>query len=117
MPKLYIPPLGTVLTLAEPWTFVVYNEYRNTALMHAAGLERCHLNGVNPYLVKDAGIHTFPAGTQLTVDRIYIKQGASNFNSVTFRTRDVTSPPRKGRKEPVVRFWAKLRDVNEMVIA
>jgi len=44
------------------------------------------------------------AGTILEVDRIYIRKGAEDFSSVTFKIR--------GNK--VLRFWAKLQDVNNI---
>lgn len=46
----------------------------------------------------------FVAGTILEVDRIYIRKGAADFSSVTFKIRG----------DKVVRFWAKLNDVNKI---
>lgn len=51
---------------------------------------------------------TVPRGTRLRVDRIYIRQGAPDFDSLTFWALDLA----KKR----VRFFAKLADVNTMVI-
>lgn len=45
-----------------------------------------------------------PTGTILEVDRIYIRQGASNFSSITFKIR--------GKR--VYRFWIPLNKVNEI---
>lgn len=53
---------------------------------------------------------TFPQGTQLKVDRIYIRQGGESFASVTFRTTKICPDKRFANK----RFWAKLRHVNEI---
>jgi len=50
---------------------------------------------------------TLPAGTVLTIDRIYLRKGASDFDSITF----ILNKP-KGVKGPMVRFWVKLSDVN-----
>lgn len=48
--------------------------------------------------------YSWPAGTILEVDRIYIRKGAADFSSVTFKIR--------GKK--VIRFWVKLEDVNRI---
>lgn len=117
MPReLFIPSISTVLTLAEPWTFMVYDEYRNHDLVRMTGLQNSHLNGIGPWRrAREAGYYTLPAGTQLAVDRIYIKKGAPDFDSMTFRVGDPTQLT-KQKKPKVIRFWAKLRDVNTMVI-
>ena len=55
---------------------------------------------------------TLPAGTVLTVDRIYIRRGVSEYSSLTFNLISTTHPALnvRGRK----RFWAKLEDVNRI---
>lgn len=64
---------------------------------------------------------TFRDGTKLKFDRYYIRQGGKAFDSVTFRSDCVVSsiddPLFKARKFKSIRFWAKLEDVNTMVIA
>lgn len=47
---------------------------------------------------------TLPAGTILEIDRIYIRQGNAEYSSVTFKARGIK----------VLRFWAKLDDVNRI---
>lgn len=54
---------------------------------------------------------TFPAGTILKMDRLYIRKGAREFDSVTFVAEKTSLF--KGRKP---RFWAKLEDANRMVL-
>lgn len=54
---------------------------------------------------------TLPKGTQIKVDRIYIRQGGESFNSVTFRTTKICPEKRFASK----RFWVKLREANEIV--
>lgn len=49
---------------------------------------------------------TLKAGQRLSVDRVYIRKGASDFSSITFNY--IGAPKGSGR----VRFWAKLADVN-----
>lgn len=53
-----------------------------------------------------------PVGTELTVDRIYIRKGVSAFSSLTFHLTRTAHPllSAKGRR----RFWAKLDQVNQM---
>lgn len=48
-----------------------------------------------------------PEGSVLTIDRIYLRKGKGDFDSVTF----VLNKP-KGVKGPMVRFWTRLDDVN-----
>lgn len=56
-----------------------------------------------------------PAGSVLKFDRYYIRQGANDFDSVTFRLEKPEGRRKKGDPEPVSgRFWAKLRDVNRI---
>jgi hypothetical protein len=52
--------------------------------------------------------HTFNSGTILKLDRIYIRKGNSDYSSVTFY---VKNGELKGQ-----RFWAKLEEVNQMII-
>ena len=54
---------------------------------------------------------TLLKGTQLKVDRIYIRRGGESFSSVTFRTTKICPEKRFASK----RFWVKLRDANEIV--
>lgn len=49
---------------------------------------------------------TLPTGTNLKVDRVYIRKGAKDFSSITFF---MVLPEKKS-----VRFWAKIPDVNTM---
>lgn len=114
--RLFIPPLGTELTLLTSWTFKLYFEYRNEKLLAALGSIRYAFR--DPYWwarERNAGrkhvMYTFPANTVVVIDRIYIRQGSEDYNSVTFRTNHPTQPKKR------VRFWAKLDDVNQMVVA
>ena len=54
---------------------------------------------------------TLPKGTQLKIDRIYIRRGSESFSSVTFRTTKICPDVRFKSK----RFWAKLQEVNQIV--
>lgn len=154
--KLFIPPLGTELTLVEPWTFTVYQESRNSSLIKLLTLKpppvpaafkksraqewaeraknfQAWYGRVSTQADEDAymeslwrwtmegkklGTHTFPKGAVLIVDRIYIRQGQDDFDSVTFRAKHYHSAQQTGfgKKGKMVRFWAKLDDVNRMEV-
>lgn len=125
--KIFIPELGTILTLAEDWTFKVVNENRNTSLAKLQGVkgdyyypwgtrevpaddlldDRYNYSPGPRRRPVDPGNYTIAAGTSLEVDRIYIRKGAADFSSVTFKGR-------VGGK--LIRFFAKLDDVNRMEI-
>jgi len=89
--KFYIPKLGDRIRLTKDWTFDLYHESRNDPLFFA--LE------INPWpFVEDRynGKHNFnrnnettkvtiPAGSILVIDRIYIRKGSEDYDSVTFR--------------------------------
>lgn len=106
--RITIPTIGTVLTLSSPWVFMLYHERRNADLIKKMGLKFCHSGYRSPLLGSEI---TFPAGTKLKVDRIYIRGQSREFDSVTFRLR-------KGEhacdKQVYGRFWAKLGDVNRI---
>lgn len=53
---------------------------------------------------------TIPAGSVLTIDRIFIRKGMSDFSSLSFYLRE--HPEHTFRKKP--RFWAKLEDCNRI---
>jgi hypothetical protein len=59
---------------------------------------------------RELDTHTFPAKSVLIVDRIYIRQGQDDYDSVTFRSKYQQTGFGK------VRFWAKLDDVNTMQV-
>lgn len=114
MPVFHIPSIGDRLEVAEDWTFNLYREHRNLALLQALGFveqDRRYYYGASGEM---AGEATIPEGTQLTVDRIYIRKGMPQFDSITFiLDRKTCSDERisktKGRP---MRFWVKLADVN-----
>lgn len=112
---MHIPSIGDKVKLKEDWTFTLHSEYRNDSLFKYAGLP------VTPrwyewmkdfperYGPKPTPItYTIPAGSVLTIDRIYIRKGSPEFNSVTFILNGAKVDKR------AVRFWAKLADVNKI---
>ena len=58
---------------------------------------------------------TFPKGTEFTVDRIYIRKGAKEFDSMTlFLGKTPLAGTLGFKKKGAVRFWVKLTDANKM---
>jgi hypothetical protein len=128
--KLYIPSIGDIIRLTQDWEFNLYAEDRNSTLMEIVGDKR------DPWDDRDTAIKVvIPAQAELKIDRIYIRKGQDEFDSVTFLWKGMTTAPRviqktatkfaSGRdredftytqkipKRPV-RFWAKLSDVNNI---
>lgn len=63
---------------------------------------------------------TLDAGTMLSIDRVYIRRGLSDFSSLTFNIIDTTTKHLADKKKFAGgrrRFWAKLEDVNRMRIS
>jgi len=64
---------------------------------------------------------TLPKGTELIVDRIYIRKGASDYSSITFRTNSLGSTEvrqrwgGKTKNKKSLRFWVKLQECNTIV--
>ena len=73
-------------------------------ITYYAGDDRYKVLAVKPVLL--------PKGTILRIDRIYIRKGNEEYDSVTFVIEK--SSIVKGRNKP--RFWAKLDDANKMVL-
>ena len=120
--KLYIPEIGTEIELTKGWTFPLHFERRNESLGKHFGIKAPDYTNCNGYVHKDHWFAadqsvpvTLPKGTILKVDRIYIRKtswggDAKKFSSVSFFAT-LPDAPKKGRKP---RFWAKLRDVNNI---
>lgn len=122
MNRLYIPELGTVITLAEDWTFDVIREHRNTSLYDS--WKDCSWEEAK----KDKAVCKLPKGTVLVIDRIYIRKGQTDFNSVSFNIPAKFYKPddiwefvyndkySKTKAKKSVRFFVKLADANTMMI-
>jgi hypothetical protein len=111
---LFVPPIGTRLVLAEPWNFQLYNERRNATLMAMLGDTR-------EFVSRDPEPQaaTLLQGTELIIDRYYIRQNLSAFDSVSFRIAGASAEAKlynylDTTTKRQVRFWAKLDDVNRM---
>ena len=128
--KLYIPEINDSIRLVEPWTFDLFNEYRNETLMEISSIEFPRIQSSFKQFVP----FTIPTGEVLKIDRIYIRKGASDYSSLSFLwvgkrtsskviTRTATAVGYGTKqswdydvKKPAkpVRFWAKLADVNNI---
>lgn len=53
---------------------------------------------------------SIPKGTELIINRVYIRKGLREFSSITFSVK--SSPLKELNK--VIRFWTKLNDVSEL---
>jgi hypothetical protein len=101
--KLFIPELGTNIILTKDWTVTIHPERRNKGFFK-------FLNkpfDFWPYKGIEKFTYTIPKGSKLSIERIYIRAGAKDFSSVTFRYIPV-----KGKAG--IRFWAKLDEVNQI---
>ena len=77
--KLYIPILGEQLRLTADWKFDLYNEERNSTLMNYVGDTREII-----WRSPQGEPCMLPAGTILKCDRIFIRKGSEDYNSITF---------------------------------
>ncbi len=130
--KFFIPELGSKIILQNSWSFELYLEHRNDSLLRATGVPvwshdwgRDTLQPIGWSRDGKYGDwhkqYSIPSGTELTIDRIYIRKGLKEFSSVSFFINRKTVTPEfsdfakrihngKGR----CRFWAKLADVNNI---
>lgn len=111
--KLFIPTIGTKLNLLEDWTFTLHEERRNIEFGKGLGLPMREAY----WTIRDPGqwMVTLPKDAQLIVDRIYIRKGLNDFDSVSFRVNThLTAIEVRRLNMPKGRFWAKLEDVNNL---
>jgi hypothetical protein len=131
---LCIPSLGDTFTLAEDWTFSAVNDHRNVTVIRWAQGTPSPLSGPQdwfplgyPYgknsyaetqAIKNRTISVLlPKGTILKIDRIYIRKGAKEFDSVTFFSPNTKVKINKNdsySENKSLRFFASLSDVNQM---
>lgn len=131
--NLYIPALGDLIRLTSDWSFTLHPEERNKTLMEKLGDTRQVYSkwAYERNVPTSQFVATIPAGAVLSIDRIYIKKGASEFNSITFMWKGESTPARiemekdwrssvPNAMRPVkiprkpIRFWAKLADANNI---
>ena len=135
--RIFIPTVGTILTLSQAWTFDLHDERRNRGLFEYLGAVPIGRKDEKKAIVR------LKVGQELKIDRIYIRKGIGDFDSVSFllvgektKRREISEigvrymeTPRKPssltverfeyteiRRPRSVRFWAKLDDVNKMEV-
>ncbi len=112
-----IPTIGTDVTLTDDWKLLIEPEYRNEsalALFFGEDVKPRTYGGNREAKARRVAL---PSGTVLRVDRIYIRKGAGDFDSVTFSLID---SPRKewapksagGTRKGKCRFWVALPQIN-----
>jgi len=117
--RLFVPDIGSSLWLEENWNFPLYDEWRNEKFL-AVVVPDFKEHRTNEKWKTPGGGHygwygklnhsiTIPAGTELIVARVYIRNGAENYSSLTFRIGHCEH--KTWRKK---RFWAKLQDCNRI---
>lgn len=83
---------------------------------------KLHREAYEKIAVKELKV-TLKKGTVLSVDRIYIRKGASDYSSITFYAKNLGEMTRvstglygngKTKKVKAFRFWAKLSDCNNI---
>lgn len=124
---LCMPTVGQKVRVldGQTWKFKLYQECRNESLYEFVGRpllpehrraffddfvggEEAFRAGSRELKHINVELH---AGSVLTIDRIYIRKGAGDFDSVTFILNNAKLPGKKGAAARV-RFWVKLDDIN-----
>jgi len=105
--KIWIPKCGDSIRLDNDWNFKLKFEHRNTQFSQVYKPDlwpkNWHYRDPQP---NDIDVNIC-AGTILVFDRVYIRQDADDFASVTFVIKHHTDDNFIGE-----RFWASLEDVN-----
>jgi hypothetical protein len=110
--KMCIPSIGDKIRLITDWQLPCFDEKRNRVFIRTFRPDVV----LPPPSYEDARqsvVITLPAGTVLRVDRIYIRKGKSEWDSVTFVVAEHPTVKAKGF-QGAGRFWAKLVDVNDI---
>jgi hypothetical protein len=110
MAEIFIPSIGDKLKLTDDWQFPCFVERRNAKLITALRPD-VKLSQTGHGVDMQTVMLTIPKDAVLRVDRIYIRKGKKEWDSITFVITRHPSIPSKGFSG-VGRFWAKLVDVN-----
>jgi len=110
--RFFVPEIGTRIKLLHDWTFPLHFERRNQTLGEYLGVKP----PPNPWSIRDTWmdwnqpdlfeIVTLPAGSELRLSRIYVRQGKKDYSSLSFTLGE--------KKLKKTYFWAKLADVHAM---
>lgn len=132
---LCIPSVGQRVRVldGQQWTFRLYSEYRNYDAWEyfaaGQGLPKRQMTTWYDDFVPDTSEAyravcamgetperkhlpvTLDGGSVLTIDRIYLRKGKKDFDSITFILNNAKIPGKKGANARV-RFWVRLDEVN-----
>ncbi len=111
--KLYVPQPGEAAVLLRPWSFTLHPERRNTEFHHSVFPDDPtwgEWEGCPSYTRKGSPVQvTLPVYTELVFDRVYVRQGAEDYASLTLVIKRCSLENVVGE-----RFWVKLDDANMM---
>ena len=106
--QLFIPTIGTVLTLDKDWEFNLHEEHRNSAFWNL--IFPNDQFAYNYHFTQRVKKFCLKKSSSVRVDRIYIRKNKEDFDSITFVLTNDSSGEIKKRP----RFWVKLTDANQM---
>ena len=122
--NLFIPDISTKMVLSAPWTFTMYMEDRNNKFIGELLEQKWDIkepprggDGYYKYTWQsvELGPVTLPEGTRLSVDRIYIRKGQREYNSITFNANIELYTVSSNKPIKIKgRFWVKLADANKI---
>lgn len=121
--RMFIPTIGTKLRLTEAWSFRLCKESRNHKMIQAVRgeVQTSYWQDWNASDWSEQGrivaTCTLPIDTVLSVDRIYIRKGLDQFDSITFQVEDCPeerfrSKKMGGTSSGKPRFWVRLDEAN-----
>ena len=102
-PVVFIPPLGTKLVLTQDWHFDLPGDHRNSTMLRLMHPKQ-PMNYFDKAIVEG---NMLPAGTELTVRTIDIRQGQRSYEIIAFSV--------KIGKKPATRFFVRLDCANKIV--
>lgn len=112
------PHIGSKLILADPWKFTLHSERRNKTFWIDLFGDPCKDRN-DAWTFWRGGTTQpviLPTGSILKVDRIYVRRGAKDFDTITFLLEHTSMPEFAYTKRKVKgRFWVKLGEVNTMI--
>lgn len=108
--RLFTPDIGTLLKIEQDWQITLYAEYRNRKLFDILGI---------PFKTT---VIDLPKGLILKVNRVYIRQGLSQYSSITFtcskpKTKLEREQSPNNIKFAGSKFWVKLHECNGLEIS
>jgi hypothetical protein len=108
--KLFIPAIGTKLKLTQDWIFDLHFEYRNEKFVETLNISPPPNLKYWEYSGKIGGKVCVKQDSILSINRIYIRLGQRDFDSITFYLSGIAN----GKAIKRARFWVKLEDANKI---